>query len=260
MHVPTETGAGGRRAPGRRDSGRRRAGNLHDHGVLEPVALCCAATLSSGGFFQQNLTVDSFHAAAAGAAAELRAAVVPHVALQLMPDVRPLLPRLHGFFTRPDGTAAGRERLWLAYDPGETSLAAHLDSRPTTAITTKATVPVPTLPPSPPRAYRPRLPSCRNRRLPFAVCTRVSALLSSGNLNSRPSPRRSPAPAGRGPCSTLSDLLNPGLLSLPARHNMRVPAETLSTPETPGGLRPALAAARRLGPHLPASLALSLLR
>lgn len=137
--------------------------------MLEPVALCCAATLSSGGFFQQNLSVDSFEAAAGGAATELRAAVVPHVALQLMPDVRPLLPRLHGFFTRPDGAAAGRERLWLAYDSSETSLAAHLDSRPTSAIPTKATVRIPRRACAPPC-----LPLSRNMRRGLCMCVHSS--------------------------------------------------------------------------------------
>eukprot|EP00892_Ulva_mutabilis_P000185 jgi/Ulvmu1/10167/UM006_0122.1 len=122
------------------DGNRTYRGNLHAHGRLTPVALCCAAVLPAANlYFQRNLSVGSF-AAAAGDDCGVRAAVAPHAALQLLPDVRPHLPRLHGFFTRPDSAAAGSERLWLAYDVAEGSLAEHLDSQPTTSMPTQQVV------------------------------------------------------------------------------------------------------------------------
>ena len=90
-------------------------------------------------YFQRNLSVGSFAAAAADDCG-VRGVVTPHVALQLLPDVQPLLPRLHGFFTRPDGAAAGRERLWLAYDASDSSLAGHLDTQPTASMPTRQAV------------------------------------------------------------------------------------------------------------------------
>ena len=52
----------------------------------------------------------------------LRAAVAPHVALQLLPDARPLLPRMHGYVVLAS-PHAGELRVFVVYDLLRKSLA-----------------------------------------------------------------------------------------------------------------------------------------
>lgn len=93
-------------------------------GIPRAVALCYAAT-------------DPHDATPDAASQALRAAVAPHVALQLLPDVRPLLPALHGFLVAPaaEASSAGPlrdrdRRTWLVYSIQGQCLALHLEHQP----------------------------------------------------------------------------------------------------------------------------------
>eukprot|EP00892_Ulva_mutabilis_P011092 jgi/Ulvmu1/8355/UM042_0061.1 len=100
------------------------------HGMPSAVALCYAASLTGG---------DTAAAQAQGdRSSVLRAAVAPHVALQQLPDVRPLLPTLHGYLLTAADAEAGPEAevgagggqdAWLAYSLQGNCLAVHLEQQ-----------------------------------------------------------------------------------------------------------------------------------
>lgn len=124
---------------------------LYIPGVGGPtsVALCYAATLPVAA---DPAALDRM----------LRAAVAPHVALQLLPDVRPLLPTLHGFFVSSWTAAENSGRLpgaqpgagagaqgdkvaWLVYSMHGQCLALHLAQQPQNSLAPKVVVRLSTL-------------------------------------------------------------------------------------------------------------------
>ena len=106
--------------------------NKSTPGMPSAVALCYAATLPG----TDNVSVRVLQSQRA-----LRAAVAPHVALQLLPDVRPLLPTLHGYVITSAadadadadagaGDGRGDQQAWLAYSLQGNCLAQHLEAQP----------------------------------------------------------------------------------------------------------------------------------